>query len=570
MKYYELFGLSAEPFSNSPDPEFFFPARKHIECLHRLEISLRLRRGLNIVLGEVGAGKSTLCRQLLKTLSSSEEIVPRLLLDPYFSSPVEFLSVLHELICGQPPSADSSEWEIKEAVKHQLFHLGVEQGKVVTLLMDEGQKIPEECLELLRELLNYETNTNKLLQIVIFAQSEFEWTINKFPNLVDRVNELYSLQPLNFMESVSLIRFRLKAAHDNSQQPALFSPLAYLAIYRATGGYPRKIITLCHKVMLALIIHKRKKATWSFVQTCARERSPVPSPQKSLHPFLQAAFILLLIGLGFAAHSFFQNKPPEYPAVTQKPQPEPDKSAVTESTDNKPAQKHDQKARGSAAAPDATPQKTSKTASGNSLPEHSAPQTGAPQKQPAAPTAAAPAQRKESASPQAAQTFSGPASLGELSMSPDDTLSNMLLKVYGAYREYYLPILAKANPHLENLHQIPDGAPIIFPTISASLPQNAHMPAWIRIGTAQTLSDGYAKSLSLSKDFIDIRLLPYWTPEAGLTFPLVISPPYPTKEAAQLALKTLPSFIQPSAVILSTWPEDVVFFSNVDFLLNQY
>ena len=117
-------------------------------------------------------------------------------------------------------------------------------------MIDEGQKLPLFCLETLRELLNYETNDKKLLQIVIFAQKEFDQMISGMENFIDRINFRFTFFPLNFSETRDLIRFRIEQAaspenFDASRLPA-FTLSGFWAVYRITKGYPRKIINLCH------------------------------------------------------------------------------------------------------------------------------------------------------------------------------------------------------------------------------------------------------------------------------------------------------------------------------------
>ena len=257
MDYFQILNLQREPFSNSPEPDFFFQSDQHRGCLQKLELAVRLRRGLNVVIGEVGTGKTTLCRRLILNFSSAEKdgIETHLILDPSFSNTQEFLSAV-ALLLGLPRSADGeSEWQLKENIKNYLFRKGIDESRTVVLLIDEGQKLPDFCLEILREFLNYETNEYKLLQIVIFAQKEFAEVLKSYANFADRVNQYYFLKPFNFRDTRAMIRFRIaKASGVDAAAPALFTFPALWAIYRATGGYPRKIITLCHKAMLAMII----------------------------------------------------------------------------------------------------------------------------------------------------------------------------------------------------------------------------------------------------------------------------------------------------------------------------
>ena len=130
MEYFQILNMQKEPFSNSPEPEFFFQSDQHQACLQRLELALRLRRGLNIVMGEVGTGKTTLCRRLILNLSEAEEdknnIETHLILDPSFSNAQEFLSAVASLFGVSQTNPERSVWQLKEAIKNYLFHRGVD------------------------------------------------------------------------------------------------------------------------------------------------------------------------------------------------------------------------------------------------------------------------------------------------------------------------------------------------------------------------------------------------------------------------------------------------------------
>ncbi|MBW2638436.1 MAG: hypothetical protein JRC86_13165, partial [Deltaproteobacteria bacterium] len=145
------------------------------------------------------------------------------------------------------------------------------------LIIDEGQKIPDFGIEILRELLNYETNEYKLLQIVIFAQKEFRQTLDKHPGFEDRINVCYDLGPLNFRDTRSMIRYRLEKSSEAGKTNVKITYSALRAIFRFTEGYPRKIVTLCHQIILALIIQNKKKAGWFLVKAIAGGNSPAKS-----------------------------------------------------------------------------------------------------------------------------------------------------------------------------------------------------------------------------------------------------------------------------------------------------
>ncbi len=271
VDYFELLNLGIEPFSNSPNPDLFFGSQQHKTCLQKLEISLRLHRGLNLVIGEVGTGKTTLCRQLIRILANDEKIETHLILDPQFSNSFEFLMAIVTLFEINMPDDCTDTLKIKELIKNCLFRKGVDEEKTILLIIDEGQKIPGFCLEILREFLNYETNQNKLLQIAIFAQREFKQTLVEYANFTDRINLFTELGPLNFRETRSMIQFRLEKSSRTGEMPKPFSTLAFWQIYRTTGGYPRQIITLCHHLILAMIVQKRTRVNGRFVRSCAAQ-----------------------------------------------------------------------------------------------------------------------------------------------------------------------------------------------------------------------------------------------------------------------------------------------------------
>ena len=297
MDYFSILNLNREPFSNSPDPDYFYHSRQHLDCLQKLELSLHLRRGLNVIIGDVGTGKTTLCRQIIRRFANRKDMETHLVLDPLFKDPADFLAATAKLLSGRKLPEGTTDWQAKEFIKHTLFRKGVDQKRTTILIIDEGQKIPVFCLELLREFLNYETNDYKLLQIVIFAQKEFEGVVRSHPNFGDRINLYHHLKPLSLRDTRLMIKFRLEKSSSAPQKLDLFTLPGLIAVHRTTGGYPRKIINLCHQCILAMIIQNRSKVGYWLVRRSAKRVFPATDAATRRRPALALGSAAALAGL---------------------------------------------------------------------------------------------------------------------------------------------------------------------------------------------------------------------------------------------------------------------------------
>jgi general secretion pathway protein A len=255
MSYYKIFGFQKEPFSTSPDPDFFYLSKAHDAALTNILIELRLKRGLGVILGDVGTGKTTLSRKLIQELKNREDCLFHMILDPSFDDPVLFLSCISKNF-GIPITDDMSILSLREALERFLFQKAVIEGKTVILIVDEAQKLSESSLENLRVLLNYETNEFKLLQLVLLGQLELQSKIKEIANFFDRISYKGKLEALDFGEMKEMIFFRIKQAGYASDMNIFLEDALY-GIHEATGGHPRQVTMLCHRALKTLLFKNK-------------------------------------------------------------------------------------------------------------------------------------------------------------------------------------------------------------------------------------------------------------------------------------------------------------------------
>jgi general secretion pathway protein A len=265
MSYYKILGFEKEPFSTSPDPDFLYLAKDHDAVLVNTLIELRLRRGLSVILGDVGTGKTSLSRKLIIELKERNDFIFHMVLDPSFDDEICFLDYLARNF-NVSTQGLSSTISYREAFEKYLFQKGVIEGKTVVLIIDEAQKLNEASLEMLRVFLNYETNEFKLIQIVLLGQLELHSKIMDMANFFDRISFKYTLNPLSKGEAREMVEYRIRRAGYKSSMH-LFLDEAIAEIHRVTGGYPRKIIMLCHRLLKELILKNRVVIDAGFVRS---------------------------------------------------------------------------------------------------------------------------------------------------------------------------------------------------------------------------------------------------------------------------------------------------------------
>jgi general secretion pathway protein A len=264
--YLDFYGFAEPPFSITPDPRFLFFSERHREALQHLLYGIRERKGFVQITGEVGAGKTTLCRAALERLGPGFKTA--LILNPVMSSSQLLRTILTELGLQPPGRAD------RVAYLDLLNRFLLEQvplGYDVVLLIDEAQDLSPELLEQVRLLSNLETDRQKLLQIVLIGQPELREMLDdpRLRQLRQRITVRYHLAPLDRDETELYLYYRMQVAGSNGAPT--FSPWALARIWRYSRGVPRLINAVCDTALLAGYVDGVTHLTGRHVGRAIRE-----------------------------------------------------------------------------------------------------------------------------------------------------------------------------------------------------------------------------------------------------------------------------------------------------------
>jgi general secretion pathway protein A len=263
--YLEYYGLKEPPFNITPNPRFLFYSAKHREAFNHLLYGIRERKGFVQLTGEVGAGKTTLCRALLEQLGPNFSTA--LILNPILDVDQLVKAVAMEL--NLPVKGLDRLETVAEINKFLLQQ--VEHGKETVLIIDEAQDLTPALLEQLRLLSNLETDERKLLQIVLMGQPELRTRLNdhSLRQLRQRITVRYHLNPLRRGEIAQYVHHRLQVSGANGAP--YFTAAAIWRIYNYSKGIPRLINAICDKCLLAGFVAQRDRIDFSTVGRARRE-----------------------------------------------------------------------------------------------------------------------------------------------------------------------------------------------------------------------------------------------------------------------------------------------------------
>lgn len=241
--YESFYGLKEKPFRISPDPRFLFLAPQHQEVLSKCQYMIQGRVGPMYVFGPIGTGKTTIARRLHQELSDNPTYLVAIVIAPDLRTPNAFLrTIAGEFGVKTERSFDGSLRNFATFLREQSA-----ASRIPVLLVDEAQLLRQPLLRLIQFLLNYETNTEKLLQVVLFGQNELASKIDALPELKSRMFPS-ALAALNADETREVIAFRMTVAGAKDNP---FTDAAMDAIYRASLGLPRQVCQLCDMALLA-------------------------------------------------------------------------------------------------------------------------------------------------------------------------------------------------------------------------------------------------------------------------------------------------------------------------------
>lgn len=296
--YKHHFGLRELPFGITPDTSYFFACPNYQQALNTLLIAAKSGEGFIKITGEVGTGKTLLCRKFLASLDDS--FVTAYIPNPYLEPRSLMLALADELEIELEEEVD--QHQLLKAINHRLLVLARE-GKRVLLCLDEAQAMPLESLEALRLLTNLETEKRKLLQIVLFGQPELDVKLQQaaIRQLTQRITFHYRLSPLSRDDLDFYVVHRLNVAGFSGSR--LLAHDAIRALHKASGGIPRLANILAHKALMLAYGEGRQQVRAQHIRAAAKDTE---AARRMLPPVLWLAGGGFLIALSGMAWVYFR------------------------------------------------------------------------------------------------------------------------------------------------------------------------------------------------------------------------------------------------------------------------
>lgn len=310
--YQHYFGLAEAPFSIAPDPRYLYLSQRHQEALAHLLYGVSGDGGFVLLTGEVGAGKTTVCRCLLQQIPASCDIA-------YIFNPKLTVEELLSTICVEfgiaYPPGNSSVKVFVDCINAYLLDAHA-KGRHTVLIIDEAQNLSPEVLEQMRLLTNLETNERKLLQIILLGQPELAPMLERpeLRQLSQRIVARYHLGPLTKPEVAAYVRHRLEIS---GAQRQLFPPSLMGRMYRMSGGVPRVINVLCDRALLGTYVQGKERVDRRTLAQAAREVFHQKRRRSLVRPLLALLMLALLAALGVRWYQLELGEPESAVAFAQ-------------------------------------------------------------------------------------------------------------------------------------------------------------------------------------------------------------------------------------------------------------
>jgi len=290
--YYQYFGLAEAPFSIAVNPRYLFMSPRHRDALAHLLYGVGAGGGFILLTGEVGTGKTTINRCLLEQLPPDTDVA--IILNPALNA-IELLASA----CDELEIKHDREQHTLKALTDKLHAFLLEnhaRGRKTVLLIDEAQHLDFDVLEQIRLLTNLETNSEKLLQIILIGQPELAHNLAQpeLRQLNQRITARYNLEPLNFEETEAYIQHRLQVA-GMSPERVIFPASVVRGIYAATRGVPRLINVLCDRMLLGAYGRNKSRVDHAMLRQAVREVLGDQGPATTLWRWVAAAVVVLLL-----------------------------------------------------------------------------------------------------------------------------------------------------------------------------------------------------------------------------------------------------------------------------------
>src|ERR671925_361476 len=269
VPYLTYFNLKEEPFNTTANPRFFYQSPIHSIALGKTKFTVEAKKGLTIVFGDTGQGKTTLAR-LLHGEFKEKGYISVLLTNPNYPTTNSLLrTIIQEF---QLPRSSKAFKENLDIFKDYLYQQAVNNNKTVVLIIDEAQTLRIPLLELLRQIINYETNDMKLLQLVLFSQEQLRAKLTHplARNFRSRIAMASTLEAMGQNEHTEMIDFRWRVASGNQHHP--FTPDAIEAIYIYSKGMPREACIIADNSLLAAYLADKKVVDKSTVEAAYHDR----------------------------------------------------------------------------------------------------------------------------------------------------------------------------------------------------------------------------------------------------------------------------------------------------------